>query len=598
MKKTLFLVVSLLLLLPAVTVFAAGGTEEVVEEVKASSFEGMTAIDRTKGWEVGKKGGRFVMSSFGSDPKSFNAVVAKETSTTDIVGQMYSSAFKRNQFTLEWENNLAESWTLSDDEKVLTVKLQDGLKWSDGEDFTAEDVVFTVNQIHMVDETGSRYQSGLYVGDDPTVWELVDRLTFKITFPTVYADPFSMASTLYYPKHIFEPLIEEKGPEAVASFWGVDTDVTKVVGNGPFVIKEYVPNQYVTMKPNPYYHLKDANGVQLPYIDEFVYVIVEDQDTQLEKFLAGELDFLGLRGEDYAVLVNRQEELDFTLYEVGPGSSTNFIAINQNPKEGEDDGGITPPQLTWLSTKKFRQALAHLVDRETVINNLQYGLGYPIYSFVPFTSPFYWDGLEDAALKFDPEAAKALLDEINYVDRDGDGFREDPEGNKISLTVRTNAGNSVREGMIEIFAQEAQSVGLDITARPEDFNSLVTRLVASYDWELIAIGLTGVIDPGLSNSVQPSYGELHMIEPLQETPRREWEAKLDKVWVENQTTTDFEKRKAALVEAQKIWLEELPMLYVFSTLVMHAYGNEWGNIYPQSPNGYSWDGILERIYIK
>ena len=598
MKKTVCYVFAILLLVSAVPVFA-GGDEEIVEEVAMSQFEGLTAVDRTQGWEVGKKGGQFIMTSFGSDPKSFNYIIAEETSTTDTVGQMYVTAFRRNQFNLEYEPAIAESLSMSDDQLTITVKLRSGLKWSDGKPLTAEDVVWTVNTIHADQTSGSRFYSNLIVADEVSVWKKIDDLTFSVTTTEVFADPYYLVSAPpYMPKHVFEPLIKDQGIEAVASFWGVDTDVTKVIGNGPFVISEYVPSQKIVMKPNPYYYEKDDKGVQLPYIDEFVYLLVEDQDTQLEKFLAGELDFLELRGEDFAVLVDRKQELNFELYEVGPGTTTNFVAINQNPKENDEDGGIVDPQLTWLSNKKFRKALAHLMDRETVINNLNYGFGYQIDGFVPLNSPFFDDTLADVGYQFDPEKAKALLDEINYIDRDNDGFREDEKGNKISLVLRTNSGNSVREGIIEIFAQEAQKVGLDMTAKPEDFNALVTRLVSTFDWELICIGLTGPVDPGLSNAVVPSFGNLHMVEPEQESPRRDWEAELDELWKMNQTTTDQAKRGEYLKQVQRIWSDNLPMIYVFSTLVMHAYTNEWGNLYPQSPNGLDWAGILPRMYIK
>ena len=568
-----------------------------LDEIPAvSTFQGLTAIDRSGRWDNGKKGGRFVVASTGNGPKSFNGAVAQDDLGVDIVELLYRTAFRRNQFTYEWQNDLAESWTLSDDNLELTVKLRSELRWSDGEAFTANDIVFTVNEIHMVDDTESRFKKSLKVGAKYTKWELVDELTFKIILPSAYADPFDIATTLYLPKHIFEPLIENGGAEAVTTFWGVGADVTTVVGNGPFVIKEYVPNQYISMKPNPYYHVKDDNGVQLPYVGEFVYLLLKDRDAFIEKFIAGDLNFLELQGGDFSALVHRQVELDFTLYEVGPGSTSNFIAINQNPKESEEDGGITDPQLSWLQNLEFRRALAHLVDRETIINTLVYGLAYPIFSFVPSTSDFYWKGQEDAAPKYGPAKAEAILDRISFVDRDDDGIREDPEGNKISLVIRTNAGNSVREGMIENFAAEARSVGLDIAAESEEYDTLVTRLVESYDWELIAIGLTSAIDPGLTNLIHPSSGELHMIEPFQVSPRRDWEADLDKLWGVNLTTTDIEVRKKKLIEAQKIWLSELPVIYIFSVAVMHAYGNEWRNIYPQSFEGYDLAGILERVY--
>ena len=299
--------------------------------------------------------------------------------------------------------------------------------------------------------------------------------------------------------------------------------MSTIVGNGPFLIGEYVPSERVVMVPNPNYYEQDEWGQQLPYLDEFVIEFVEDLETGLARFIAGETDAFGLRGKDYGALVDRQESDNFLIYNVGPASSTQFITFNQNPIEGEEDGGIEPPALTWLSNKSFRQAMAHLIDRQTIINNIAFGFGYPQYSFVWTVSPYYWEGAADAAFKYDPQRAKELLDAIGYTDRDGDGVREDPDGNKIELILNTNSGNDVREQIGELFSQEAQAIGVDVTFKPEAFNELVTRLVASYDWQMILIGLTGSVDPVGGANVYPSRGSLHMIEPNQESPRRDWE---------------------------------------------------------------------------
>ena len=106
-------------------------------------------------------------------------------------------------------------------------------------------------------------------------------------------------------------------------------------------------------------------------------------------------------------------------------------------------------------------------------------------------------------------------------------MREDPDGNKIELILNTNSGNDVREQIGELFSQEAKAVGIDVTFKPEAFNEMVTRLVSSYDWQMILIGLTGSVDPVGGANVYPSYGNLHMIEPNQESPRRDWEAAVD-----------------------------------------------------------------------
>jgi peptide/nickel transport system substrate-binding protein len=118
MKKGFLMILAVLLLLPGLA-FAGAASEEVVDTEAAeemdTQFEGVLDIDRTQGWEIGRKGGRFVITQFGSDPRSFNDAVAAETSSTDVTAQLYSGPVRRNQFTLEFEPALAESWTISAD---------------------------------------------------------------------------------------------------------------------------------------------------------------------------------------------------------------------------------------------------------------------------------------------------------------------------------------------------------------------------------------------------------------------------------------------------------------------------------------------------
>ena len=568
--------------------------EAMAEEM--SPIDLLTPVDHSA-WERGSHGGRFVITSV-SDPKTFNPVLAKETSTTDITGRMFVGAVRRNQLTLEWEPDLAESWEISEDQKTITLRLRSGLTWSDGDPLTADEVVWTVNEIVLNEEVETDDRDALLIGGELATFELIDDLTYRITLPSVYAGIFEVASLAPLPRHIFEPLIEAEGAAAVNSFWGVDTDVTTIVGNGPFMIGEYLPSQRVVMTPNPRYYEQDEWGQQLPYLDEFVIEFVEDQDTGLARFIAGESDAWGLRGEDYGVLVDMQEPDDFLIYNVGPASSTQFITFNQNPIEGEDDGGIEPPALTWLSNQTFRQAMAHLIDRQTIINNIAFGFGYPQYSFVWTVSPYYWEGAADAALKYDPERAGELLDSIGYVDRDGDGVREDPDGNKIELILNTNSGNTVREQIGEMFSQEARNAGIDVTFKPEAFNELVTRLVSSFDWQMILIGLTGSVDPVSGANVYPSHGGLHMIEPSQESPRRDWEVAVDAAWDEANLTTDDEQRTRGYRKLQELWIEAVPWAYTFAPAVMHAYRNTFGNIKPHPLNGFAMTGIVDRLYVK
>jgi peptide/nickel transport system substrate-binding protein len=421
-KKTLLVLLSVLLVFPGIA-FAGGASEDVIDTEGAAAdaqFVGVLDIDRTQGWEIGRRGGRFVVSTFGSDPRTFNDAVAAETSSTDVTNRLYSGPIRRNQHTLEFEPSLAESWSISDDELTVTYRLRPGLLWSDGTPLTAKDFVFTGNQVILREDVGSNARSSqiqaLSDGTQrPLVWRYIDDRTYSVTFHEVTAGILIQSAQEAYPMHIFKDVIgwdearhgldyeyeivtDDDGEQiveikpdgvnysALTSFWGVDTDVRRIVSSGPWVITEYVPAQRVVFGRNPHFWERDENGTQLPYLERMVYTYVPDQDTMLQRFIAGESDSYAVRGEDYAPLVGRQDELGFRIYNVGPSTSTQFITFNQNPN------GISAPQLTWLSNKTFRQAMAHLVDRETMINNIAFGFGYPQYSFVPLFSPYYWDG--------------------------------------------------------------------------------------------------------------------------------------------------------------------------------------------------------------
>lgn len=608
----LFALIALMVLTP---VFAGGSsepapqgptqTEEVAEEAPREEVAqtrqpvapGLT-IPVHEGWEIGKKGGRLVISQLGAGPKTFNFALAEETSSTDVTERLFTPLTRRNQMTLEWEGAAAESWTFSDDQKSITVKVRRGMQWSDGEPVTARDWVETVNKIIYDENIQTSTRDSLTVNGVPSKWELIDEYTLRVTLDTVYAGVMNMLNVYSLPMHIVGPLYDEGGADAVNTLWGVDSDPTEIPSSGPWVISEHVPAQRTTFKPNPLYWEKDANGTRLPYLNEMVYIYTPDQDTQLQQFISGQTDFYVARGQDYSTLVDAKDQVGFNIYEVGPATSTNFITFNQNPIEGPDDLGISEPQLTWLSNKTFRTAIAHLIDRESLINNIEFGFGYPQYSFVPRFSPYYWDGVDDAAPHYDPIRAAELLDEIGYTDRDGDGWREDPDGNTISLEFITNSGNRTREAIGTAIAQEAADVGIRLNFRPIDFNVLVGQLTETYDWNLILIGLTGSIDPISGANVYPSYGNLHMIEPNQESPRRDWEKAVDETWIEANNTVQEAQRISGYEKIQRIWADELPWVYTYNLLVLEAYNSKLGNVKPHPTEDYDWEGLTARLYVK
>jgi peptide/nickel transport system substrate-binding protein len=624
----------------------AAGEEAAPAEVTGNTPATLVPIDFENGWEVGTKGGEFVRSTFGSEPKTFNGVVAAETSSTDVTAFLTNGAIERDQFTLEFVSTpgFGTWYEVSEDEMSITVGIEEGLLWSDGDDLTAEDIVFSLNQLLLREDVASNSRSGYIIDTDvdgysaeiPAKAEIIDMYTYKLTLPTVYAGIVGLGGIPVYPMHIFGPLIgwdksmgfdfeyetelinedgamywalnEVKDPAidyaAVGSFWGLDADVSEIVSCGPFVIDEYVPGQKIVLAANPNNSEYDAAGQQLPYLNKATYIFVEDMDTQLARFLAGELDTLGLRGEDYAVFSQEKlDALDATIYDVGPAFGTTFLVFNQNPDiEAEDGtlvpGTVKPEVLYWTTNKEFRLAMAYLIDRQTIINNVAFGFGYPQYSFIPRVSPYYWEGADDAAAKYDPEMAVEILDGLGWVDTDGDGWREDDLGNKITFELTTNSGNTVREGVGTLFAEEAAAVGVQVQFKPEDFNTMVGKLLSGQNWDGILIGLTGSVDPISGSNVYPSNGNLHMINPNQSSPLEYWEYEVDEAWKVANNTTDEEQRKLGFEIVQRLWIEENPWIFTFNASVMTAYANKFGNIYHRPLDGFDWKGIMDHMYIK
>ena len=163
--------------------------------------------------------------------------------------------------------------------------------------------------------------------------------------------------------------------------------------------------------------------------------------------------------------------------------------------------------------------------------------------------------------------------------------------------LQTNAGNTDREKLGEIFAQEAQAVGIDVDFQPVDFNVVVTSLMDTYEWDATLIGLTVSVDPIGGVNVYPSTGPLHMIHPSQETPLRDWEARVDAAWDTANNTLDEDQRKEGWEEIQRIWIEELPWIYTTTPAIVYPVSTDYGNVKPRDVlDGIH--GILHYLYQK
>ncbi|MCM8793275.1 MAG: ABC transporter substrate-binding protein [Candidatus Omnitrophica bacterium] len=542
--------------------------------------------------EVGSFGGTLTLATI-SDPKSFNPLVAKETSTTVITGLIFEGLTRVNGVTLEVEPNLAKSWEIEDEGRVYIFELRDDVFWQDGEKFSSDDVVFTFNELIYNPDIPSSARDIFTIEGEKIKVEKISDYKIKFTLPKKFA-PFLMSmGQEILPKHILEkPLREGK----FNFIWGLDTPPKEIIGTGPFRLAKYLPGEKVILERNPLYWKKDKQGNTLPYLERIVFLIVQSQDTAFLKFKEGEIDYYGLRGEDYPLLKPKEKEGNFTIYNTGPSFGENFLVFNQNrdihPQTGKPF--VEAKKLAWFTNKKFREAVAYALDKDSIINIVFNGLGIPQNGPMSPSSGYFYNP-EVKKYEYDIKKAKKILAEEGFIDHDGDGFLEDKEGNRVEFSLYTNSGNTERIKIAQIIRKDLERIGFKVNFLPLEFNLLVSKLDSTYDWEAIVLGLTGGIEPHFGANVWYSWGQLHLWYPRQKIPATAWEKRIDELFTQAVQELDKEKRKKLYAEWQVIVSENLPLIYTVLPLNIFAVRNRFGNLYPTAYGGAFHN--IEEIYI-
>ena len=208
------------------------------------------------------------------------------------------------------------------------------------------------------------------------------------------------------------------------------------------------------MKRNPNYWLKDDAGNSLPYLEEVVHLIVPDLEADLAKFQSEESDVHGVLGQELSLLEPLQEEGNFTIFRRGPGFGTTFLGFNLNSDRNpeSDQPYVASEKLRWFQTKEFRQAVAHSIDKGRIISDVQHDEAYPQWASI---SPAAGDFHNPNTRRYEYDLGKAneILDELGWIDTDGNGVREDTDGNEIEFSLVTNMGNDVRESVTRLIQE-------------------------------------------------------------------------------------------------------------------------------------------------
>ncbi|MFW6269360.1 MAG: ABC transporter substrate-binding protein [Bacillota bacterium] len=376
-----------------------------------------------------------------------------------------------------------KDWEYSEDADELTIYFREGMKWSDGEEFTADDYVYWYKHVAQNEDLNPVSPEDFSPPLIDVVKENDYALTLKFgeSFPRFHE--FNFTGNLSYsvhssPEHVmkeFHPDFVEK-EELIKLAEDVDLDswyeyYQRVQNSSPMnpdyenrrpTLRPYLATErsesHMVLERNPYYPFVDTEGNQLPYIDKIRINLTNEREMAATKAATGESDFEASNTvtSDIPLYKKNQENENYsTLVYIRPFGAE--VAIQPNLSHPDEK------LREIFLNDKFRKALSLSIDRENINNKIYFGLAKPMQSTVPPLNKYYKPEYGEAYAEYDPERAKKLLDEIGMVEEDENGFRQTPDGEKFNPTlIYSEAGPVEPTSIFELVRSNWEDIGLDI----------------------------------------------------------------------------------------------------------------------------------------
>ena len=402
---------------------------------------------------------------------SLSPFLAQRLISTSVHKMVYEGLIGYDPETNEPHPMLAESWEPSDDGLTWTYTLREGMEWSDGEPITAEDAAWTFTT--MMEDSDAATANGNYVENFEKA-EALDERTLEVTLKEPQATMLSMDVPIL-PEHVWSE---------VDDFGDFNNDEEfPVVGSGPFTITGHEPNQSVTIEANPRYH------GDVPEFEKVVFRYFADQDAQVEALRKGEVSLVSgltpaqadsLEGQE-DITVNKASGKRFQAFTVNPGAET---------QDGEEFGDGHPA----LEDKTLRQAIMTAIDKEELVDTAYGGYAEPAEGYIPSRYPdYYWEPEGDDRLAFDPDAANKMLDDAGY-EKDDDGIRESPDGDRLELRMHTHNDRPDYVAMAPIIVERLADIGIAVENQEVD-PGVLSDALHNGEYDLIWTGWSVNPDP-------------------------------------------------------------------------------------------------------
>ena len=428
---------------------------------------------------------------------------ATEAGTSDFLSVRHVNLVRYSDDLQTVVPNIAKGWEWNDDFTQLTFFLRKGHRWSDGAPFTADDVKFWYDELALDPKIMEKPKDYVLVGGEPMTVDVIDPQTVRFNLPAPKPGLLSHFATSFaqgfQPKHFlgqFHPDVNadadalaqaagfENGLAVIKAYFGNSdwTDTPVPLLNSPDRVANLPADTMPTLEShitvsdttegrhyvaNPYFHIVDTQGNQLPYISEQDEIYANDNEIRILKLINAEADYKSqsLQLPSAPLLLEHQESGDYTI-DLRPEITLANVSFNVTHADLE--------KRKVFGDLRFRQAMSIALNRDEINEVGFLGQGIP-KQYVGFSpSPSFLDPKwESYMIQYDPEAANSLLDAIGMKDIDGDGMRELPNGEKLILNMQF-ATQGVAGEVVELVCQNWSEVGIQCVVKevtPDEYRS-------------------------------------------------------------------------------------------------------------------------------
>lgn len=525
--------------------------------------------------EAGRPGGQLVVA-LRAEPRTLNPVTALDSPSREVIRRTIADLIHINRETQQTEPGLARSWKVSPDGRRYTLALRRGIRFSDGDPFDADDVVFSF-QVYLDEKVGSTNRDFLIVEGQPIAVRKVDQYTVEFTL----AQPYAAAERLFdsiamLPQHQLAAAYQEG---RLAETWGLRTPPAAIAGLGPFRYREYVPGQRIVLERNPFYWKADRAGHTLPYLDRLVFLFVPSEDAQVVRFQAGDADIVTRIGApNFELLSGRQGTSNYELFDVGASLNYTFLFFNQTSVDSRSLAEVARKQA-WFRRLPFRQAVSLAVDRDALVRLVYRGRATALWGHVPPGNKL-WINRSLPGPRRSVEEARRLLRGAGFT-WTTDGTLVDETAQPVEFTIATNTGNAERLQIATLIQDDLKQLGMRARVVTLELRALLDRVMTTYDYDAVVLALGGGdVDPNSELNLWLSGGSQHLWSMGQTQPATAWEREVDTLMRKQLTVLDRAARKRLYDRVQALVLENLPIVPLVSPNILVGAKKGLGNLRP------------------